>query len=148
MPPTEALVTLIRFAYTPKGTFGWLSVDGGAPLYTVERPWMQNQSNISCIPCGTYRLKLGMFYAGDGVGGKRDYPAYEILDVPGRDLIKIHIANRYQQVNGCVAPGFELGVYGLDWAVLNSHLAFDHFMELMAGRDGTLVVSNYVGGML
>src|SRR5688572_31361757 len=82
VPPTEALVTLERFAYTPMGTFGLLSVDGGVPFRTVERPWARNMDGISCIPCGAYSLKLGMFYSGDGVGGKKDYPAYEILDVP------------------------------------------------------------------
>jgi len=148
--PTSALVTLPRFAYSPHGTFGRLSVDGGAPFYTVERPWANNAKGVSCIPCGTYVLKLGMFYSGDGPGGKRDYPAYEILGVPGRDQIKIHVANYMTQVEGCVAPGMTLG-YNSEvqlWAVRNSQQAFDQFMNLMAGRDGQLVISNYVGGIL
>lgn len=148
VPPIEALVTLERFAYTPMGTFGLLSVDGGTPFRTVERSWARNLDGISCIPCGVYRLKLGMFYGGDGVGGKRDYPAYEILGVPERDLIKIHVANKATQVKGCVGLGMQLGVLDGVWAVLNSQAAFDHFMELMDERDGSLHVSNYIGGML
>lgn len=147
-PLTDALVTLIRFAYTPIGTFGWLAVDGGAPFYTVEQPWADNHASHSCIPCGTYALKLGMFFSGDGVGGKRDYPAYEILNVPDRDLIKVHVANKATDVRGCVGPGYELGAAYGQWAVLRSQDAFDHFMALMAGRDGSITISNYVGGIL
>lgn len=148
VPPTDALVTLVRFAYSPNGTFGRISVDGGAPFYTVEQPWADNVVGHSCIPCGTYPLKLGMFFGGDGIGGKPDYPAYEVLNVPGRTLIKIHRANKADDVQGCIGPGMTLGVAGTTWAVLQSAVAFAHFMELMAQRDGTITVSNYTGGIL
>lgn len=113
------------------GTFGRLHV-GSLNWFSIERPWLGNKPSISCIPAGTYPLKLGVFYSGDGVGGKPDYPAYEILNVPGRTWIKIHIANLAIQVKGCVGLGKELGAEGGHWAVRRSRDAYDEFMAAAA----------------
>jgi hypothetical protein len=116
------------------GTFGVLSL-GAQQWYTVERPWENNKPSISCIPAGTYEVKLGMYYSGDGPGGKPDYPAYEILNVPGRALIKIHKGNRMLDVKGCVALGKDLGADRGDWCVLGSREAFSEFMTAAAVID-------------
>lgn len=125
---------MVRFGSTPDGTFGTLSV-GGQSWYTVERPWVQNKPSISCIPAGTYPLVLGMFYSGDGPGGRPDYPAYEVQGVPGRSLIKIHKANRAIQLAGCIAPGKFLGCESGHWAVLDSTTAFKEFMLAAAAAQ-------------
>lgn len=116
------------------GTFGVLAL-GAQEWYTVERPWDDNKPSVSCIPAGTYELKLGAFYSGDGIGGKPDYPAYELLNVPGRALIKIHKANLASQVKGCIAVGKELGAEGGVWCVHNSRQAFDELMTAAAILD-------------
>lgn len=121
---------------------------GNAPFYTLEDPWNNNEVGNSCIPIGEYGLVLGMFYGGDGVGGKKDYPTYELQNVSGRDLIKIHVANMITQLLGCIALGLELGYMNNLWCVQKSQLAFDTFMSEMDGRSGLLKISNYVGGTL
>ena len=134
----------------PDGTFGSLTIDGtDFAAVTVER---LPDGEHPCIPLGTYPLKPCTYYGGDGPGGKPDYPAYEVLDVPGRSQIKIHRANLASQLLGCIAPGEgfarfdaakmrvvmagEPGVRG----VVSSRAAHDRFMAAMSGEDGTLEV--------
>ena len=116
-------IRLDRYAYTEMGTFGKLHV-AEAVLHTIERPWLGNRQNISCVPEGTYPLQRCRYNRGG-------YMAYELLDVPGRDLIKIHIANTIMGIKGCIAPGLGLGIVKNKWAVVNSGKAFRRFMYLM-----------------
>lgn len=127
-------MNLVRWGSTPMGTFGELTL-GAQKWFTVERPWEGNKPSVSCIPAGTYPIKLGAFYSGDGIGGKPDYPAYEVLHVPDRAQIKIHKANIALQVKGCIALGKDLGTDGLHWAVRRSKEAFDEFMVSAALLD-------------
>lgn len=128
-------VLLERFAYTPFGTFGRLIVDY-FQCYTVERPWLNNKVRESCIPEGKYELKLGMFNNGG-------YSAYEVMDVPNRSLIKIHIGNTIDDVVGCIAPGNKLGYLRGKWGVIYSRPAFDAFMDNMNGEDGVIEITQY-----
>lgn len=128
-------VLLERFAYTPYGTFGRLIVDH-FQCYTVERPWANNKVRKSCIPEGKYKLKLGMYNRGG-------YRAYELLDVPDRSLIKIHVGNTIDDVVGCIATGRELGFLRHKWGVIHSQFAFDAFMTNMSGEDGEIEIYQY-----
>lgn len=124
-------LTLVRYGSTPMGTFGRMFHDAGWWAYTVERPWVQNKPTVSCIPAGLYQLKLGMYY-------KHNYPAYELLNVPQRAGIKIHVANTYTELEGCIAPGKDLGWIGDPsnmWAVEHSKAAFDELMGLPAPEN-------------
>ena len=76
----------------------------GQPIYIspcIERGDRNNEQNVSNVPTGTYPLvwesspKFGM--------------AWELKDVPGRSECKIHAANLWDQINGCIAPGTYLG---------------------------------------
>ena len=127
-------VLLERFAHTPMGVFGNLSVDG-FECYTVERPWLDNKPRESCIPEGVYRLELGMYNRGG-------YPAYEIMNVPDRSLIKMHIANNINDVIGCVGFGDSLGYYENLWSVMNSGKAMARFMDAMYGEDGQIIIKS------
>ena len=137
------IVTMEPFAYSPMGRFCNLTVEGGFSCYTVERPWLDNQPFKSCIPEGEYEILLGRYHRGDG---GRGYDAYELQDVPGRSLIKIHRANNMDQLLGCIAPGTTLGWYKGRWAVLNSTTAFRQFMQAMDGQDGVLRIGQMTGG--
>ena len=94
--------------------------------YSVENPWLQNCPWHSCIPEGHYVMKLGWY-------NKGGYAAYELLDVPGRTLIKIHIANKASEVDGCVGLGggvtsvFHDNVEEL--RVSNSKTSLSNFMQ-------------------
>lgn len=130
-------VHLKRLIESPYGTFGRMRLDGHE-WYTVER---KSSGEFPCIPAGEYKLGLGMFYGGDGPGGlKPDYPAYEIVSVPGRSQIKIHVANLASEIRGCIAPGKGLGIVNNAWAVVQSQTAFREFMEAMNGEPGVISI--------
>ena len=88
---------LTRFAHYPDRTIGLMEL-GGRHWYTVERPWLDNAPNISCIPTGEYTMQK--------VTSPRFGPdTWEVMDVPGRTHILIHSANWAKQLEGCIAPG-------------------------------------------
>jgi len=126
-------VELARWAFTPFGVFGELSV-GGFSCFTVERPWLDNEPFRSCIPAGEYRLVRGFYHRGG-------YPAFEVRDVPGRSLIKIHAGNTMDDVVGCIAPGMGLGWLDGKWAVIRSRLALTTFMDVLPDSEASLVIS-------
>lgn len=139
-------IVLTRFAYSHMGVFGKLFVPGkeedfeAFECFTVERPWLGNKPFESCIPIGEYSIVLGRFNRGG-------YPAYEVTDVPGRSLIKIHRGNTMNDLLGCIAPGLALGCINGVWAVTNSREAFSSFMEAMDGkRVASLKITNLEAG--
>jgi len=95
-------LTLERVWKSDKWTMGELFVDGIYECFTLELPWRDNQKNISCIPEGTYPIILER-----SDHFKRILP--ELKNVPGRDEIKIHIANWPRELLGCIAVGQKRG---------------------------------------
>ena len=87
---------LIR-TYCPEGTNGHILYKGRLLVYTIELPWKNNLTRVSCIPEGRYELV------------KRWSPKFgrhlQILHVPGRELILMHPANEaLRELKGCIAP--------------------------------------------
>jgi len=107
----------------------------------MERPWMGNLPNLSCIPDGTYGLrehaspKYGDTYAlinhEHGVG---IYPGDS-----RRSLILIHAANRPSELQGCIAPGMGMSVFGNEWGVSFSRAALKKIMKT-AERESILTL--------
>ena len=129
-------VILERFAYSPFGVFGKLIIPE-FECFTFERPWLDNKKRESCIPEGKYTLKLGTFNRGG-------YEAYEVMNVPDRSLIKIHVGNSIDDVVGCIAPGKALGYLEGKWGVKSSKKAFKEFMEAMNGVEkSTIHIAQY-----
>lgn len=127
---------LQRFAWTPMGVFGMLSLEDGFQCYTVERPWLDNEPWVSCVPEGVYELNSARF--------RDKYDTFELLDVPGRTRIKIHIANEMEELHGCIGLGLGLGYVHGRWAVTSSGAAFDEFMEHMGDPgSATLTITGY-----
>lgn len=130
------LLTLNRFCAAPdnNGTFGTLTIEGvsGPRWFTVERPWKNNEPEVSCIPTGLYRLRHGTFAAGGG------YPDLEFVDVPGRKWIEIHRANKASQLKGCIAPGKGLNLS--NWMVTDSTKALNEILALI-GDEKDLAIS-------
>lgn len=88
---------LIKRTYHPKGTNGVLYVNGQALCKTIELPWLDNKSRVSCIPEGTYPVVKR-------TSSKFGQHLY-IINVPSRDLILFHPANNaLKELNGCIAP--------------------------------------------
>lgn len=95
--------------------------------FTLEQPWLSNAPYESCIPVGIYKIKLGMFNAGN-------YKAYEVIDVPLRSGIKWHIGNTIKDIWGCICPGDAITIFSNGvWGVLNSSDTFEKFMNIMDG---------------
>lgn len=126
----------IRFGYTPMRTLGRMKFPG-FQCFTVERPWQNNERGESCIPEGTYPLKFGTYHAGG-------YDAYKVLDVPKRDLIKIHLGNSIDEVIGDIAPGKALDYIHGKRAAGRSRVAFEGIMHSMNGQqESSIFISNY-----
>ena len=130
------MMELIRFGSFRDRTIGRLTYEGDV-FYTVERPWLENQQNVSCIPTGVYKL------------GRVDSPKFgpgtwEIQDVPNRSNILLHAGNTQNDVSGCLAVG--LGVFGQLQGVSTSRQAIENLYLRLASkiteeimiRDGTL----------
>lgn len=126
---------LIRHSYTPQGTFGALVLPE-FDLVTVERPWIDNRRNISCIPEGVYVCRPRWYFRGG-------YEAVEILNVAHRSHILFHKGNTLHDVAGCIALATKLGVVNGLWAGVGSEEAFDLFMEIVGGREWCLRISQY-----
>jgi hypothetical protein len=130
------MIELIRFGLFKDRTIGRLIYEGDV-FYTVERPWLDNQQNISCIPTGTYQLgRVNSPKFGPGT--------WEIQDVPNRSNILLHAGNTQNDVSGCLAVG--LGVFGQLQGVSTSRQAIENLYLTLASkiteeitiRDGTL----------
>lgn len=88
---------LIRFKKDKKVTLGMVFLNDAFLCFSLERPWMGNQENISCIPDGEYPVskrqspKFGPCFAVDGVKGRSD--------------ILIHVGNTVEDSHGCILVG-------------------------------------------
>lgn len=125
-------IKLTRFAYTNMGTFGEMYLDG-VRLVTVERPWINNEPNISCIPKGTYLVKPRYYNRGG-------YKAMEVCDVPQRTHILFHIGNTMHDSAGCILVTGREGVVNGMWAGIGSKNAFGYFMSIVGDTEHQLVI--------
>lgn len=116
--------TLERFAYTPFGTFGVLTYKGKS-LVTVEKPWLGNIPNESCIPEGMYTCKR--------YSSARFPDTFEVTEVEGRSHILFHVGNSAKDVKGCIAVGQLLD--NKSYRILHSRFAFNQFMFDLYGHE-------------
>ena len=106
------------------------------PIYTLEKPWKDNQRNISCIPHGVYKI--------------RDYTSlkyksvFEICNVPNRSKILFHVGNYENETQGCILPGLGTQYYGNQLMVTRSGDAMRALKELIK-EDMELDISNQYG---
>jgi len=118
---------LKRFISSPKGVFGVLTCLDEPITLTAERPWLDNKSNESCIPDGTYLVKR--------VQSPKFGDTFEITGVSGRDSILFHSGNDpLIHSHGCILLGLQMEIQGPEWSVLTSKDAFKKFMDYM-GSD-------------
>ena len=92
--------------YFPNGTNGKLECKGKSICNTIELPWRENETRVSCIPEGKYFIKKRY--------SQKFQWHLEVLDVKNRSLILFHPANNaLQELNGCIAPVTKLSGPGL-----------------------------------
>lgn len=106
--------------------------------HVLERGWRNNQRNISCIPAGTYTIKLEW-------SPKFQRDLWEIYGVQNRSECKIHAANFWPELNGCLAPGesrFNIG-RDAEQDMINSGNALEEFHEAMGSdKEARIIIIN------
>jgi hypothetical protein len=103
-------------------------------------PWRDNKPKRSCIPEGTYHVRMR--------NSPRFGRVYEITGVPGRSDILIHAGNfagdvdagLQTHVQGCVLVGQSRGILGGQRAVMLSRPALRAFLAHMRGEPFSLGV--------
>ena len=109
------MILFLTRTYFPEGTNGKLECEGKFICYTIELPWKNNETRVSCIPEGKYFIR------------KRYSNKFkwhlEIENVDHRNLILFHPANNVlRELQGCIAPVTKLSGPGLG---LMSRKAFE-----------------------
>lgn len=132
---SRATIQLQRFAYSPMGTFGKIIAPSGFSCFTVERPWMGNRQNISCIPEGRYVLRKRYSPVVERTSGGEFTEGWQVTEVPERTFIMLHPGNHMEHVEGCIAPGLHLGFIQEKWAVTSSRIAFRDLMNALTGSE-------------
>lgn len=124
------MIHLTRFALLEDRTMGRLQC-GDKYFWSVEKPWKNNEPFVSCIPAGSYKM------------ARRDSPKFgpgtwEILDVPGRSHILIHVGNTANDVVGCISLGTSL--FTSCEGVQNSRKAIKEFDALTQNYEELEIV--------
>ncbi len=105
--------------YFPDGTNGKLECEGEFICYTIELPWKNNETKVSCIPEGKYFIRKRY--------SNRFKWHLEVENVANRNFILFHPANNaLRELKGCIAPVTKLSGPGLG---LMSRKAFEKLKE-------------------
>lgn len=138
VPSVWTQVEIIRSVGDNNETLGILNASNNGAKFsckTIELPWKQNQNNISCIPTGTYEVKWTFSL-------RLLRYTYEIQGVKDRTGIRIHPANFFFDLKGCIALGNNMidlnGDGVLD--ITNSKLTLKAFEDFMNRKSFTLKI--------
>ncbi len=133
------VVTVLRDKIGRKQSSGLLIVQNGDgdllfSTQSLERGWLNNQKNISCIPQGKYLLEYEY-------SPKFKRKLWEIYGVPNRRECKIHSANYWNELNGCIAPGLAQKDFNDDGLVDNQYSrdALTAFHKAMRGHTKAVI---------
>lgn len=126
---------LITFS-TNLCTMGKLySEDNELICSTFELPDRKNAVNVSCIPAGSYPLKM--------IVSPKYGPVYKVHHVPGRTNILIHTGNTTDDTMGCIMPCSSYGRLNGKIAGLSSRNAYIKLMAVLEGGTHTLTIERY-----
>lgn len=91
-------ITIKRLTLNGTGpTYGVLLKDDIPQCVTLERPWLLNVPDISCIPAGTYQVIPH---------NSADHAnVWEVTGVPSRSEVLIHQGNTIADTKGCILAG-------------------------------------------
>ena len=125
-------IILIRTAYLDEGTTGQILDSVGKPIcLSLERPWKNNETNVSCVPTGFYRMVIDTRHP----GSEKACKVWELREVEGRTQIQIHAGNKVSHSLGCILPATTLTIVKEKLFGTASRKAFDLFMAKMEGKD-------------
>ena len=122
---------LVR-SYLEDRTIGMIELDETF-ISTLERPWLRNKVNISCIPEGSYIVKR------DNTGR---FQWFAVQDVEGRTNIEFHGGVVPEHSEGCILVGIDhdkyWNLYDIDERGLNKlldHVGDEDFMLTIRAFD-------------
>lgn len=117
--------TLIR-TYLHDRTIGKIG-----SLKTLERPWINNQSSISCIPEGVYQVDRDHH-------GRFQY--YRVQDTLPRTSIEIHGGVYPRHSEGCILIGM---THDKEYNLIGSDQALDKLVQEQGEESFILVIRQY-----
>lgn len=123
--------TLYRLKQDIYGTHGHIEDENAKVLcYTIERPWLNNAEDESCIPEGTYLCS-------PHVKSNNMQLCWELQNVPGRTGILIHTGNTEGDSEGCIIIGLMFNATG----VFESKLALEQLHNKLPSEFTLEVIS-------
>ncbi len=148
---TVDTMTLTRDETGIDGTFGTLSF-GEDVHQTCEPPWKDNRARLSCIPPGTYRIRLHQ--------SPRFGRTALVVGTEPRTHILTHAGcvggdterGRHTHTLGCVLQGMRRGWLTVNGhrqrAVLVSRVAVRRFLDWLesVGGEADILVVDHTGG--
>ena len=118
---------LLRIKQRSDATLGVLMIDDYPRLVTLERLWLGNEKDISCIPVGRYRISRVM--------SKKFGETFEVNRVPDRTGILFHAGNIAYDTRGCILLGQRFGVTVGDSMIIESKDAVEWFLRYLSNTD-------------
>lgn len=134
-------VFMIRQINSDFGTEGTLYCpDTGFRCYTMEPPWRDNRTSLSCIPPGEYLVNIRV--------SPKYGEIYHVTNVKDRSYILMHSGNvggdktkGYKtHSEGCILLGEKRGILWGQHAILNSKSTVTRFMLTMNNEPFILII--------
>lgn len=110
-----------------QGTFGVVVFENIPFCVSLEREWLNNKPNKSCIPAGEYACVR--------TDSPRFGDTFMVINVPGRSHILFHKGNLDDDSKGCILLGEEFGTIGKSDGIRNSKGGFNEFMSILSDDD-------------
>ena len=118
---------LKRIAFTEFGVFGVLLHNGIPFTLTVERPWLDNAPDVSCVPAGLYSCVRH--------SSQKYKDTFRLKDVPNRTGILLHPGNHMDHSAGCIIIGEKFDPYKDEPGIQSSSEGFQEFMKILENRQ-------------
>lgn len=119
---------LQRLTQSPEvATYGVLMLGEIPFALTLERPWLENRPNVSCIPSGTYKAVRH--------NSPKFGETFWVQDVPGRSEILFHKGNIDDDSHGCILVGEQFNSVEGKNGITSSKEGFAEFMAKLEGQD-------------
>ena len=136
------MITLLRRSYDILDGVDGTLITPLITVYTLELPWKDNVSGISCIPLGTYKMTKRI--------SPRFGSVFHIHDVENRSWILTHWGNwagdvlkgRRSDSEGCILVGMKIGIAYGQKAVLMSRVGFYSLMKYLSENEYDLIIKN------
>ena len=118
---------LVRVSMCLTATYGVL-LQGEIPFaVTLERPWLDNKPNESCIPAGKYECRM--------VESPKFGKTFEVTNVPGRSAILFHKGNIADDSHGCILVGESFNPVLGKPGITQSGQGFAEFLSMLRMTD-------------